>query len=231
MRIKLLLLIFVLLHSASVFAEALEVENGFAETITDPKTVQISIVDQQTAFALFDAFLKESSIPFNVFDRGCYARATAMARFAEQRGVEMGKRFIEGNLHVKIPGLSLIRFGWHVAPVLFVKSATGIVQAMVFDPTYFLTPVSLNVWEDKFVHSSLETSSTVHKAYFGSRFQYGYLGMVYSVTVPILEDKAWMYDGRKERIKSFRESNKNNWFTPDLDETAQILNLPLKSTP
>ncbi len=186
-----------------------KIENGFAKKWYHPKTIEISVIDSEKANLLFREFVQNKNIPFKYPRDGCYARATAMAMMAEKSSVIMGKAFATGVLVAKtnIPNYPYAIWGWHVAPVSYVKQIDGKIELMVFDPGLFSQPVSVNEWADKMKEDIgiNGAKGQVDEIYFGSRFQY-------------LE--------RQEKTESY----KKKWAKEDLEDMAEKFStyLPLQ---
>ncbi len=172
-------LVYVLCLSLFIFAATFgleKIENGFAKRWYNPKKIEISVIDSEKANLLFKEFVQNKNIPFKYPRDGCYARATAMAMMAEKSSVIMGKAFATGLLVAKtnIPNYPYAVWGWHVAPVSYVKHIDGKIELMVFDPGLFSQPVSVNEWADKMKEDIgiNGAKGQVDEIYFGSRFQY-----------------------------------------------------------
>ncbi len=76
----------------------------------------------------------------------------------KKQSIQMGKDFIEGYLQVKTDSKKypLVSWGWHVAPVAYVKQPNGSNKLMVFDPSLFNRPVTVNEWQQKMIHKKME---------------------------------------------------------------------------
>jgi hypothetical protein len=97
-----------------------------------------------------------------------------MARIAEKKQIYLGKAFITGNLIVKnteSKEFPILRWGWHVAPVAYVKQPDGKVELTVFDPSLFKKPVTVKEWENKMMDSSNQAKPSISSLYYGTRFQ------------------------------------------------------------
>lgn len=151
-----------------------EIENGFADLDSDPKILKVSVIDEPTANALFRKFVEAKHIPFKYPVDGCYARATEMALIAEKEKIEMGKVYAEGWLQAKTESEDYprVQWGWHVAPVVYVKRGENKTKLMVFDPSLFKRPVTVEEWKRKMMERSDDFEPDVERLYFGSRFQY-----------------------------------------------------------
>lgn len=151
-----------------------EIENGYAKTSADPKVLKISVIDSDTARNLFRKFAQDKDIPFRYPIDGCYARATEMARIAEANNIQMGKIYAEGALQVKTDSVKypLVKWGWHVAPISYVKQADGKIQLMVFDPSLFSKPVTVQEWKNKMLYKTDDFKAEVFEIYYSSRFQF-----------------------------------------------------------
>lgn len=166
-----------LIWSLFVFAVAVllkEVPNGFAAEEDDPATVKIAVLDPQKAASLFKEFTRHAEIPFKYPIDGCYARATAMAQIAEKDNIQLGKVYAQGFLQVKNEGSEkypYVQWGWHVAPVAYVKLRNGKTELTVFDPSLFPKPVTVEEWKQKMMDASngLQPRAEI---YYGARYQY-----------------------------------------------------------
>lgn len=153
--------------------EVVMTSNGFARG-KDPKFIPISLVKAKTADELFRAF-KQSDIPFALTQRGCEARAMAMTRLADQRGVQMGHIYAEGDLWAKSPELGHPdKWRYHVASFVWVQGPKGKPRAMVLDPSLFTKPVTIEEWKARIEFKPsphVDFKGNVSDWYFGSRFQ------------------------------------------------------------
>lgn len=89
-------------------------------------------------------------IPFLYPDDGGFARAHEMCRLMFEMGLEPGKVWIKGDLHVttKDNPYGEVFWGWHVAPTLCVGGPGPFqTQDMVIDPSLFTTPVTKAEWK------------------------------------------------------------------------------------
>lgn len=166
---------FIVLFSILVFAQELSsVDNGFVAQNGAPKQVQISVIDNDKANELFRKFVQNKDIPFKYPIDGCYARAHEMARMAETEKVLMGKIFAEGSLQVKtdFQKYPIVQWGWHVAPIAYVKKTNGQTELMVFDPSLFTRPISVDEWKQKMMDTTNGNKPKVSVSYYGARFQY-----------------------------------------------------------
>lgn len=180
------------------FAAVKTYPDGFAHH--EKKTVSADVISETKANQLFATFVADTSIPFDYPIDGCTARAMAMVRIADTENISMAKVYAEGVLRVKnvskhYPELT---WGFHVAPIIAVKTAAGKVVDMVFDPSIFDRPVPLDEWLQK-----LQTpadpgypETELRNVYYGSRFQYG--------------------------RRDF-ENSRNNWRTLDLEISKSLL--------
>ncbi len=151
-----------------------EIKNGFASNKKDPRILKISVVDSEESAHLFNKFSGDKSIPFRFPLDGCYARATEMVRIAEKEKVIMGKIYISGRLIVKTDSAKypLIIWGWHVAPLVFVKQQDESINLMVFDPSIFKKPVTIKEWKKKMMGQVDGLRPRIDEVYYGSRYQY-----------------------------------------------------------
>lgn len=169
-----------LLIALIVFAQVpAQLKNGFKSIMFPaPEEIEVSVIEESTANRLFREFKFNKEIPFNYPLEGCYARAHAMARMAEEQGITMGKAFAEGTLRAQtdLPSYPTVRWGWHVAPVAYIKKGQSEPELAVFDPSLFDRPVTVEEWKSKMLHDSGnpgDLKPSIDELYFGSRYQYG----------------------------------------------------------
>lgn len=87
-------------------------------------------------------------IPFLYPDDGCWGRAHEMCRLMIAEGASPLKVWIYGGLRVDTshnPNC-YVRWGWHVAPTLDVRSRSG-TKRYVIDPSLFDSPVTTATWK------------------------------------------------------------------------------------
>lgn len=170
-------LVFVLLLTAATVLGEMSVKSDFGPWMLDvskmpPRSdVPVSVISEADAGQLFQSFLADKTIPFRYPIDGCYARATKMAQIAEKKKIKMAKIYVEGFLVVKTDyeEMAEVNWGWHVAPIAYVKKATGETEVRVFDPSLFDRPVTIEEWKQKMLANS---DAKISAVYMGSRFQY-----------------------------------------------------------
>jgi hypothetical protein len=89
-------------------------------------------------------------IPFLYPDDGCWGRAHEMCRLMIAEGVAPKKVWIYGSLDTatKNNPNCHVKWGWHVAPTVCVRSGCLFGRAeMVIDPSLFTTPVTKSTWK------------------------------------------------------------------------------------
>lgn len=151
------------------------VANGFRVASSGaPESISISVISQEKAHSLFRSFAQNPDIPFKYLVEGCHARAHEMARMAESQKVIMGKIYVEGDLQAKTASWKkpLQQWGWHVSTTVYVVKPDGSKELMVFDPSLFDRPVSVEEWKNKFMDTSDDFRPQIRKVYYGSRYQY-----------------------------------------------------------
>lgn len=116
----------------------------------------------EKAHELFNYAKGMTDIAWNYKPDGCYARAHLMARRFEAIGVHVDKAWLKGDLTA--PKSSddeyQVRWGFHVAPIVYVKGEDGAMEKMVIDPSTFDGPVSLETWTQSLANSSDKTEET-----------------------------------------------------------------------
>ena len=197
-----LFILFIIFSSAAMAAEYRELPNAYAKRFTDSKLLKVSVIDEEASADLFRRFASDKSIAFGYPLNGCYVRATQMALIAESQGIEVAKIYVKGLLRSATKSVHFPRatWGWHVAPVAFVKSsATGVVELMVYDPSLVDQPISISQFEallgQQFQDDISGDQAIVDGHYFGARFQF-------------MED--WK-----------NEKNKTAWSQDDLERTER----------
>lgn len=91
---------------------------------------------------------KAPCIPFLYPDDGCWGRAHEMCRLMITSGTQPEKVWIYGNLRTPTPNNPAceVNWGWHVAPILLVKTTATDTETWVIDPSMFPGPVSEKTW-------------------------------------------------------------------------------------
>lgn len=151
-----------------------EIENGFdRKSPVSPITISISVISPKMAQYLFDLFKKDHSIPFDYMLEGCQANAHLMSKIAEAYHIYFGKVYAEGDLLIKAnhPSHKYIPWDWHVAPVVYVKSANTY-ELKVIDPSLFDQPVSVATWAQRMLYPHPKYPTKITSLYYGGRFQY-----------------------------------------------------------
>ncbi|MFM6927176.1 MAG: protein-glutamine glutaminase family protein [Bdellovibrio sp.] len=169
--------------------------NGFSEN--EQQAVEASVISEKSALDLFQQFQADKKMAFEFPLDGCYARATAMARIAEDNKIKVAKIYVEGILRVRNASKEYpeILWGYHVAPIVGVKKEDGTVVDMVMDPSLFEKPVPVSTWLDRMKGAGVP-EAVIDKVYYGSRYQ------LFPRSV---------------------EPNKNNWRRVDLKKTKMVL--------
>lgn len=130
----------------------------------------VDIISFDYAKQLFDVFARQERIPFRYPNDGCYARAHAMTRMLERRGITAGKAFIEGELRVETPNdpSGFVEWGYHVAPTILIER-DGVVHQYIMDPSMFTEPVPIERWEHEQVK---HPGAFVSRLYNTPQYQY-----------------------------------------------------------
>jgi hypothetical protein len=114
-------------------------------------------ISQDRANELFKKAAAMEDIAWKYKQDGCYARAHLMARRFEAEGVRVDKVWIKGDLY--IPGTNPpIQWNFHVAPIVYVKNANGVIEKMVIDPSLFDKPVTVEEWDNKMSKHTIKGS-------------------------------------------------------------------------
>jgi hypothetical protein len=104
----------------------------------------------QQAHRAYEAMAAQHDIAWGALDDGCYARAHLMVRRLQAMGFRPGKVWAFGApnapLSVRAPNGRLVRWEWHVAPVLKVALPDGRVVLVVIDPALCRAPATVDFW-------------------------------------------------------------------------------------
>jgi len=117
------------------------------------KSKEIRVVSKKTISAkkaqeIFDKAKARKDIAWSYTFDGCYARAHLMARMFEEEGIHVDKAWLRGSL--QIPGESpQKKWGYHVAPLVYVEDGKGGVEEMIIDPSISDKPLSAKDWAAK----------------------------------------------------------------------------------
>ncbi len=108
-------------------------------------------------------------IPFLYPYEGCFARAHEMCRLMIEMGLNPGKVWIKGDLHVETDNdpLCYVDWGWHVAPTLCVRGRRfPLTRQLVIDPALFSAPVTRSTWMGVQGDPNATLKDTSHSIYF-----------------------------------------------------------------
>ncbi len=111
--------------------------------------MDLTVVDLFTARKIFNDMAAQENIPFAFPERGCEARAHAMALLLEKENIKTGKIFATGFLKVNTPNTpsGFVVWRYHVALTLGVRHPiTQVVETYVIDPSLFNRPVKIHYW-------------------------------------------------------------------------------------
>lgn len=117
---------------------------GFKKS-SDIKRMSKRTITAKKAQELFDSASEREDIAWDYTFDGCYARAHLMARMFEEEGIHVDKAWLRGSL--QIPGESpQMKWGYHVAPLVYVENEQGGVDEMIIDPSVSDRPLSASEW-------------------------------------------------------------------------------------
>lgn len=109
-----------------------------------------SALPLRDALALFDQLADLDHISFGYPHNGCTARTHIMCRLMSDAGLAPAKAWAfetrNKMLEVTLPGDTVIRWSYHVAPALPVRMPDNSVEHLIFDPGLFDGPVPLQEW-------------------------------------------------------------------------------------
>jgi Glutaminase len=92
---------------------------------------------------------------------GCFARAHRMRQILLNNGYACQKQFVYGNL-AATTGTCCVRWGYHVAPLVKFKNASGVVEERIIDPSLFPNgPVTAAAWRNACVVKSCNSAASV----------------------------------------------------------------------
>lgn len=134
----------------------------------NPSFIEVSLISENRAQELFKKLATNEDIPFKYVADGCYARAQAMVEQLDDLGVTPAKAYVEGDLRLNGGDFGELRWQYHVAPMLMVKTDQGEVP-YVFDPSLFKKAVPFSEWKALMLKNP---KSKFEGEFFTSRFIY-----------------------------------------------------------
>ena len=145
---------FSLILIISIFCHSLQAETHLKlqtrlTTFPVHESINLTVVDLPTVFEIFDTLAAKKNIPFAFPERGCEARAHAMALLLEKENIKTGKIFATGFLKVNTPNTpsGFVVWRYHVAITMWViNPETQSVDTYVIDPSLFNKPVKIHDW-------------------------------------------------------------------------------------
>lgn len=130
--------------------------------------IELTLLSLKEVESLYKELAANKTIPFEFPFDGCYARAQAMAKIMEDKGIISGKAFLEGNLSVESKEFGPISWRYHVAPIVMVQVG-GKNVPYVLDPSITTGPVTFEDWKKQMISKPGNFKSN---EYFTNRFSY-----------------------------------------------------------
>jgi hypothetical protein len=133
-------------------------------------------IDYAVIDGLFKKFQNDGWIEFKYPQNGCQYRAHAMARILLENGIKSNKIWSfrpallgENNsdwLTISDPNFNrdLVKWAYHVAPVVVVKMPNNSIDTLAIDPSMFSQPVSYKRWLDS-LHCKTQFYTFIHPKY------------------------------------------------------------------
>lgn len=137
-------------------------------SLKNPSRIEVSIISLSRAKDIFKQLADNEDLPHRYLMDGCYARAHAMGLLMEDAGLISAKAYVEGDLKLKDEDFGELRWSYHVAPMLMVKTKEGNIP-YVFDPALFKGPVPFTEWKALLLKNP---KSQYSGEFFTSRFIY-----------------------------------------------------------
>ena len=122
----------------------------------------------QKARELFEIASSMESIAWNEISEGCAARAHLMSRKFESMGIYVDKAWLGGNIFM-MKNDEDINWDFHVAPVVYARSAEGEVEKLIIDPAVFNGPVSVSSWVNELNIEGYKIFQTSYPLPYNSR--------------------------------------------------------------
>lgn len=173
-------------------------ENNETTTVQHSKKntsrIEVSVVSLSRAQDIFKQLSENEDIPHRFVMEGCFARAHAMVQQMDEMGLISAKAYVEGDLQIDGGKFGPVRWSYHVAPMLMVKTPKGIIP-YIFDPSLFKGPVPFEEWKALMLKNP---KSKYTGEYYTSRFNYN----------PDTRH-AKFTDYREEDLEHAREVNRN----------------------
>lgn len=152
-----------LVLALSVFISVISFAGDHIELTSEftQEKFKVSVLSLEEAEELFEYLSTRSMIPFDIKWDGCYARAYLMNTAANLKNINLAKIIVEvvdrEKGVMKVPsedGKWVLRWYYHVAPIVFVKNQNGDVEEYVLDPSLFQSPVTRQSFLDKLLTNS-----------------------------------------------------------------------------
>ena len=137
-------------------------------SLKNPAEIKVSVISQERAKDLFKQLAANEDVPHRFIMEGCFARAHIMGKQLDEMGLTPAKAYVEGDLSMDGGEFGPLRWQYHVAPMIIVKTKSGNVP-YVFDPALFKKPVPFSEWKALLLKNS---KSKFSGEYFTSRFIY-----------------------------------------------------------
>ena len=150
---------------------------GLADVLaTNGEIMWTHVISEEYANEIFTFLANQEPIPFGYPNDGCYARAHAMSLLLERNfNIISGKVFLRGDLEVETENENgVINWWYHVAPIITVRDASGVDRLMVFDPSIFDRPVTVEQWREIQTSRTNDDDALLN---FTTRFHYSPMGL------------------------------------------------------
>jgi len=121
-------------------------------------------ISMDEAVSLFNEQKDRSDIAWNHLEDGCYARAHLMTRAFDKLKISTDKIWVRGDLEKRLPNGEVVKWDFHVAPIVYVKHKGKTVK-MVIDPSISNKPVTVDQWLKEFDRNTINGRKAVQTTY------------------------------------------------------------------
>jgi hypothetical protein len=134
----------------------------------------------------------DPNIPHDYITDGCYARAHLFADKLRDQGFNVEKLYVHGDLAAR-NDLCDVRWGYHVAPLIFARDDDGKVKPVVVDLSFDARPMAPADWIKKFDQGQPVELEVSHRRQYGPPSTCGFTANKFKATVTQSEEQLAEY--------------------------------------
>lgn len=136
---------------SSLYARTVEVMSPKTEEL-----YKVSVLTEEELEKHFNYLATRSTINYEILFDGCFERTYMMISISRLKNIELGKLVVdvvnkkEEVIEVKVNGGEyVLRWYYHVAPLVYVETSNGNIEARVIDPGLFDHAVSIEEFKER----------------------------------------------------------------------------------